>query len=559
MPLDPDVCYRALQARDRRFDGRFFTAVRSTGVYCRPVCPARTPRRANCLFLPCAAAAEAAGFRACRRCRPETAPGTPAWSGTSATVSRALRLIGEGALDGGRVGDLAARVGIGERHLRRLFLEHLGATPLAVAQTRRVHFAARLLTETSLPIAQVAFAAGFTSVRRFNDAIRQRFARSPRELRERRRGADPGEGVSIRVPYRPPFAWAALVRYLAPRATAGVEQVEGACVRRALRVAGGPALVEVAPLADADALGVRVRGGDATRLLEVAERARTVFDASADPREIELQLGRDAALRERLRALPGVRVPGAWDPFEIAVRCILGQQVTVPGATRLAGRLAARYGEPLPPELVGDAAGPSRLFPEPAALVDAPLESLGLPRARAGAVRALARAVAEGALDLAGGADPDATRATLLALPGVGPWTSELVLLRACREPDAFPSGDLGLRRALDRGARELEQRAERWRPWRAYAAMLLWSAGGAAHPPPGSRPGSRPASGPEPAPASDPEEVADPHLHSAARRAAFAASASATRSSTRSMRTSSSSKTSAAPPGTCGGLPRSP
>jgi len=478
MHLAPDVCYRALRTRDPRFDGRFFTAVRSTGVYCRPICPAPTPRLENCLFVRCAAAAESAGYRPCRRCRPETAPGTPAWLGTSATVSRGLRLIADGALDAGSVSDLAGRLGIGERQLRRLFGEHLGAAPLAIAQTRRSHFAAQLLTQTDWPIARVALAAGFTSVRRFNEAVRQTFRRSPRELRAARRA--PAAAAAIRIPYRPPFDSAGLWRYLAARAVPGVESIDARRVRRALRVADRPVVVEVGVRSDEHALDIQMRGGEATDWLGVADRVRRVFDLAADPAEVSAALESDPLLRARLRVRPGVRVPGAWDPFEIAVRVVLGQQVTVAGATQLAGRLARRFGDPLPESLVDSEPGPRLLFPRPDALADAPLEEIGLPRQRASALRALAAAVARGHLDLAPGADPDAARDALRALPGIGPWTAELVLLRALNEPDAFPAGDLGLRRALGCDARALERRAERWRPWRAYAAMLLWTVPGA-------------------------------------------------------------------------------
>ncbi len=464
-------------ARDPRFDGRFFVAVRTTGIYCRPICSARTPRRQNCRFVACAAAAEAAGYRPCRRCRPESAPGTPAWLGTSATVARGLRLIAEGALDAGGVGDLAARLGIGERQLRRLFTTHLGAAPLAIARTRRVHFAAALLAQTDWPVSRVALAAGFTSLRRFNEAVRETFQRAPRELRAERRKANAGAPAAIRLPYRAPFDAAGLFGYLAARAVPGVEVIAEGRVRRALRVAGRPVVVEVSAPADARALEVRADGADATHWLALAERVRSVFDLGADPGEIGRHLAADSLLRARVRSRPGVRVPGAWDPFEIAVRIVLGQQVTVAGATRLAGRLAARFGERLPDALIDSERGPTLLFPEPAALAHAALEEIGLTRQRAGALRALASAVACGDLALAPGADPDAARAALLALPGIGPWTAELVLLRALGEPDAFPAGDLGLRHALDCDARALEQRAERWRPWRAYAAMLLWTA----------------------------------------------------------------------------------
>lgn len=479
MPLAPDVCYRALQARDPRFDGRFFTAVRSTGIYCRPICPARTPRRDNCLFLPCAAAAEAAGFRPCRRCRPEAAPGTPAWQGTSATVRRGLRLIADGLLDREGVGGLADRLGVGERHLRRLFVEHLGASPVAIAQTRRSHFAAQLLRDTDWPVPQVAFAAGFKSVRRFNESIRQAFERPPRELRGR---GTPSESGTIRLRARAPFDAHALLDYLSVRAIPGVERVHRGALQRVLRIGDARARIEVRPAADPEHLIVQLHAGDAAHWMTIADRTRDVFDLAADPAEITEHLGRDPLLAQRLAGLPGPRVPGAWDPFETTLRILLGQQITVAGASTLCGRLAARFGERLEPPLADSEDGAVAIaFPCAEALVDAPIEEIGMPRRRADAVREVARAVVAGQLDLGPGADPEHTREQLLALPGIGPWTAELVLLRALREPDAFPAGDLGLCKALDTSPKALAERAEAWRPWRGYAAMLLWQTPAAA------------------------------------------------------------------------------
>jgi AraC family transcriptional regulator of adaptative response / DNA-3-methyladenine glycosylase II len=321
-------------------------------------------------------------------------------------------------------------------------------------------------------VSRVALASGFTSLRRFNETIRDTFHRSPRELRAGRRAP---AAAAIRLPYRAPLDADSLFAYLAARAVPGVERVADGAVRRALRIAGRPLLVEVSAPAHERTLEVRASGAEAEHWLALAERVRGVFDLRADPAEIGRQLGADPLLRARLRRRPGVRVPGAWDPFEIAVRIVLGQQVTVAGATRLAGRLAERFGERLS-GAPSDPLAPVLLFPEPDALADAPLEEIGLTRQRAGALRALAAAVARKQLALVPGADPAAAREALLALPGIGPWTAELVLLRALGEPDAFPAGDLGLCRALGCDARALERRAERWRPWRGYAAMLLWT-----------------------------------------------------------------------------------
>ncbi|MDJ0847454.1 MAG: AlkA N-terminal domain-containing protein [Myxococcota bacterium] len=477
--LDQDACYRALQTRDARFDGRFFTAVRSTGVFCRPVCPARTPKRENCIFVACAAAARELGFRPCLRCRPEASPGTPAWLGTSATVSRALRLIADGALDDGSVARLAERLGIGERHLRRLFLTHLGASPLAVAQTRRLLFAKQLIDETSLPMAQVAFAAGFSSIRRFNSAVREAWSTSPSSLRRGRRGdrSDASE-IALRIGYRPPFAWDRLLGFLAPRATPGVERVAQGRYGRTIAVAGAVGVVEVEPATRDAALVARVRLSRPAPLVAVAERLRRVFDCGAEPAVIAAHLSRDPQLARLLRATPGIRVPGAWDGFELAVRAILGQQVSVAAATRLAARLVRAYGEPLDPTLARE--GLDHVFPRPEALADADPDTLGVPAARAAAIRGLARAVAKGDLALDGAQGLDESLRQLEALPGLGEWTAQYVAMRALGEPDAFPATDLGIRKALGRGGRpasaaEVRERAEAWRPWRAYAALLLW------------------------------------------------------------------------------------
>ncbi|MGH7894119.1 MAG: bifunctional transcriptional activator/DNA repair enzyme AdaA, partial [Candidatus Binatia bacterium] len=378
MTLEPERCYRALESRDRRFDGRFFVGVRTTGVYCRPVCPARTPKPQNIRFFACAAAAEEAGFRPCLRCRPETAPGTPAWAGTSAIVARALRLIESGALDDGTADGLATRLGIGERQLRRLFVKHLGAAPVRVAKAHRVHFARRLLDETDLSVTKVALAAGFGSIRQFNDAIRETFQASPTELREKRR-ARPARGeLTVRLPYRPPLPWDALLAFLAARATPGIERVENGAYRRTARIGDEPAAIEVRHDPAHAQIVLRVHATDHTRLIGVVERVRRVFDLGADPDRIADHLRRDRRLRPIVERLPGLRVPGAWDPFELAVRAVLGQQVTVRAATTLAGRLAERFGTP-----VDLGPGLTRVFPLPATLVDAPLEKIGLPGARA--------------------------------------------------------------------------------------------------------------------------------------------------------------------------------
>jgi len=480
MELDQDTCFRALRTRDARFDGRFFTAVRSTGIYCRPICPARTPKRENCLFLPCAAAAQQLGYRPCRRCRPEVAPGTPAWSGTATTVSRALRLISEGALDSGSVAALAERLGLGERQLRRLFVQHLGTSPLAVAQTRRVLFAKQLIDETSLAMSQVALAAGFASIRRFNAAMRQTYGVAPRELRRRPEpSGSPVDlvDVCLRLSYRPPFDWAAIVEFLAPRAIPGVESVSPGGYRRSIATPNGSGLIEVQPVSDGNHLLARIRLNEPVPLEPVVARIRRIFDLAADPAIIASDLGQSPWLRQAVRTAPGIRVPGAWSGFELAVRAILGQQVTVKGATTLCGRLVERFGTAS--RLCCD--GLDFLFPTPAVLAGADLTAIGLPRTRAATIAAISAAVDSGDLDLETPRDLDRSLVQLTAFPGIGEWTAQYIAMRALREPDAFPASDLGLRRALGRNGAPLREGrlaaiAEGWRPWRAYAAMLLWS-----------------------------------------------------------------------------------
>ncbi len=480
MNLERDICYRALKTRDRRFDGRFFTGVTSTGVYCRPVCPARTPKRDNCRFFPHAAAAAAAGFRPCRRCRPEAAPGTPAWQGASATVSRALRLIEGGALDNGGVNDLAASLGVGARHLRRLFDDHLGASPLAVAMTRRIHFAKRLLEETDLPVLQVALSSGFHNARRFNDAFRKSFDCTPGSVRRLPAGGERPTGIRLRLSYRSPLAWDAMIRYLGPRAIPGVEQVQGQAYRRTFQLDGVEGILSVSQDRSRDCMVLQLPAGVAPVIFPIAERVRRFLDLSADPAEIEDQLASDPDLA--FSNVPrGLRVPGAWDRFELAVRAILGQQVTVKGATRLSGRLAERFGTKLK---TGAGSDLHLLFPSPerlAAMSGTKIASIGIPAKRGETIRALARAVAAGepVLEPASGVEQAVVRLT--ALPGIGDWTARYIAMRALREPDAFPAGDLGLRKALsaDGGpltAAALQRRSESWKPWRAYAAMRLWT-----------------------------------------------------------------------------------
>jgi AraC family transcriptional regulator of adaptative response / DNA-3-methyladenine glycosylase II len=475
MDLDWQVCARARLTRDPRFDGKFFIGVLTTRVYCRSICPARASKEENVCYFPTAAAAAEAGFRPCLRCRPECSPGTPAWAGTSNTVSRALRLIGESGLEDGGVEALADHLGIGSRHLRRLFLKHLGATPTAVAQTRRLHFAKKLIDETNLPMTHVAVAAGFGCVRRFNDAIRTTYHRTPTQIRQlaRQPAMQPENQYLFRLRYRPPFDWRGMLAFVAPRATPGVEAVADGCYRRSISLKGSNGFFEVSLDEASYSLAVRVQFPDPGALFFIIERIRAMFDLNADWPAIVLGLRTDPILRDRIESGPGLRVAGCWNGFELATRAILGQQITVKGATELAGRMVRAFGQPFPS---GDRL--THLFPSPEVLADANVASIGLPRARAETIRALARAVRDGQISFERIVDAGAFLSRLCEIPGIGKWTAQYVAMRALGEPDAFPSGDVGLLRALGlENARELEPRAEAWRPWRAYAAMYLWRA----------------------------------------------------------------------------------
>jgi AraC family transcriptional regulator of adaptative response / DNA-3-methyladenine glycosylase II len=484
MILDWQVCSRARLSRDARFDGKFFIAVLSTKIYCRSICPARTCKESSVVYYPSAAAAAEAGYRPCLRCRPESSPGTPAWMGTSNTVSRALRLIGESGLDDGGVEVLAERLGVGSRHLRRLFLRHLGATPIAVAQTRRLHFAKKLIDETTLPMNQIALASGFGCVRRFNAGISKVYHRTPTQIRRlaRQTKLQPGNQYVFRLHFRPPYHGEGMFAFLAARATPGVELVEEGCYRRTIFLNGRDGYLEVSIDQESSALVARIEFGDPRSLFFIVERIRAMFDLNADWSAIVQSLRFDPALIDRVESDPGLRVPGCWNGFELATRAILGQQITVKGATALAGRLTASFGRPLSLSLglpLAAAKGLTHLFPTPEVLADAKLVSIGLTGARAETIRALARAVADGKIQFEGVVDADAFQQRLCEIPGIGKWTAQYVAMRALGEPDAFPSSDLGLLRAMGlKNSRELEKRAEAWRPWRAYAAMYLWKIG---------------------------------------------------------------------------------
>jgi AraC family transcriptional regulator, regulatory protein of adaptative response / DNA-3-methyladenine glycosylase II len=473
MQLDPTTCSRARLARDPRFDGQFFIGVLTTRIYCRPICPARPPKEENIRYFSTAAAAAEAGLRPCIRCRPESAPGTPAWLGTSATVSRALRLISESELGDGGMDALAARLGIGSRHLRRLFLHHLGASPIAVVQTRRLHFAKKLIDETRLEMRQIALASGFGSVRRFNSTFQQTYGRSPSHLRSLRRLAPETSKheYQFSLRYRPPFNWTALLEFLAPRAIPGVESVDGETYTRTFLLNDRIGWLEAAHDESRSAVFLRINFPDPRWLFLIVERVRRMFDLSADPVRLAQHLNADPILRAQIARRPGLRIPGSWDGFELAVRAILGQQVTVAGATTLTGRLVSKFATP-----VVISKKLTHIFPAPEKLVNADLTVIGIPRARARTLNLLARAVRDGKICFSGVVNGEEFIKRFCEIPGIGSWTAQYVAMRALGEPDAFPAGDLSLLRAIKlRNPRELEARAEAWRPWRAYAAMYLW------------------------------------------------------------------------------------
>jgi len=492
--LDRELCYRALRTRDARFDGRFYTGVTSTGIYCRPICPARTPKLENCMFLPSAAAAQRLGFRPCLRCRPEAAPGHAVARGTLNTVSRALQLIADGQLASGELEAFSGRLGIGTRQLRRLFDRHVGASPVQVAQTQRMLLAKQLLSETELPISQVALAAGFGSVRRFNAAFRRTYERAPSDVRtstaRRRTGRESDPVVEIRLSYAPPYDFQAMLDFLGARAIPGVERVHDGEYQRAFRLGDAYGSFSVRDCPEQSQLLARIRCTEIEPLGQVVARLRRVFDLDADSRTIDAQLSQDPLMAARVRERPGVRVPGAWDHFELAVRAVLGQQVSVSAATTFAARIVAQYGTPLPESArmphsarkpqAPEAPATDQLFPSPKTLAGADFVAIGLTGARIASLQSLARAVCTDDQCLQPAASLDDSVAKLCALPGIGPWTAQYIAMRALREPDALPVGDLGLIRALFGSSarvppRQMALRTQLFRPFRAYACLRLW------------------------------------------------------------------------------------
>lgn len=472
------VCEEARRARDSRFDGLFFTAVLSTRIYCRPVCPAPTAKRV--VYFRHAAAAEAAGYRPCLRCRPELSPDDGSWRRGDAALARALKLIDDGALAEQPLAALAERVGIGERQLRRLFVERVGVAPMGVHGTRRLLFAKQLLTETALPITEVALAAGFGSLRRFNDAFRTAYRMAPRDLRKGRRetARETGDVLTLRLGYRPPYDFASMLDFLRGRALPGVEVVDEHSYSRVIGPIERPGWLRVSAWPGGEhALKLELHGPSTTRLLEIVQRLRRMFDLDADPQAIAQALSCDPRLAPLVAQRPGTRLPSGWEGFEIAVRAIIGQQVSVAAARTLASRLAQKYGQALPQPF---APGLAHLFPTPEALVDAELESIGLIRSRAQTVRGVARALIEGRVDFRAERTLEDFTARWVALPGIGPWTAQYIALRALGHPDAFPAEDLVLQKALPAdgtrmAAKALAARAQAWRPWRGYAVIHLW------------------------------------------------------------------------------------
>jgi AraC family transcriptional regulator of adaptative response / DNA-3-methyladenine glycosylase II len=477
MTLDNDSCYRALTARDVRFDGLFFVGVTTTGIYCRPVCTARTPGRDRCRFFPNAALAEREGFRPCLRCRPELAPGLAPVDAVGRTARLAAARIEAGALnEEGDLEQLASELGLSSRQLRRAIGQEFGVSPVELAQTNRLLLAKRLLADSRLPMIEVAMASGFSSVRRFNALFRTHYGFPPTHVRRSSRAEEHGDCLRLTLAYRPPLAWREMLRFLAGRATAGVECVAGESYSRTVAVGKSRGWLRVEPITGRHALAVELSTSLTPALPAILARLRNLFDLSARPDVIDAHLSSDKRLAKAVRRVPGLRVPGAFDGFELAVRAILGQRISVAAATRLAIRLASAFGEPVPtPAPCLNRLGPTA---ERLAAADASdFRRLGITALRARCICELARSVVSGKIDLEPGADPERVLSLLVELPGIGDWTAQYIALRALRWPDAFPAADLGLLRAW--GAKTpatLRHAAEAWRPWRGYAAMHLWN-----------------------------------------------------------------------------------
>jgi AraC family transcriptional regulator of adaptative response / DNA-3-methyladenine glycosylase II len=478
IPLDHDHCYAVVQSRDGRFDGWFFTAVRTTGIYCRPSCPAITPKRTNVDFFPTAAAAQVNGFRACKRCRPDASPGSPEWNARHDVVARAMRLIADGVVEREGVPGLARRLGYSQRHLNRVLTDELGAGPLAIARAQRAHTARVLVETTSMSFTEIAFAAGFRSVRQFNDTVREVFATSPTALRAvRSTGGPAGErgtpavGVTLRLAVRAPFAAGAVISFVGERAVPGVESWDGETYRRSLALPGGPGIATLR--AHADHVDAHLELESSSDLAAAVQRIRRLLDLDSDPVAVDDTLGRDPAMASLVRRVPGRRAPASVDPVETAVRAVIGQQVSVAGARTVAGRIVEAAGATLP---VGDH-GLTHLFPTPEALAVAPDQAFSMPASRRDTIRGLAAAVVDGDVELHVGVDPARAHAQLLARRGIGPWTADYVVMRGLGHPDVLLANDLGVRHALDRlGIGADTNTAAAWAPWRSYAVHHLWA-----------------------------------------------------------------------------------
>jgi AraC family transcriptional regulator of adaptative response / DNA-3-methyladenine glycosylase II len=486
-----EMFYQAMLSRDRRFDGLFFVGVNTTGVYCRPICPAPKPKIKNVVFYSTSAGAENGGFRPCKRCRPDASPGTPIWSGTSATVSRALQLINSGYLDDHSVQQLGALLGVSDRQLRRLFKSHIGASPHAVALTRRLDFARKLIDETYLSMTDIAFTSGFESIRRFNDAVKKRFGESPTDLRDAVKKTKTSNGsknrMVLHLPFRPPLDWPALLSYLKARQINGVEVIDKNRYCRSIRMREntrdgkitehhGVFMVTLPDRTSHLELTLQISGTN--NLMNIVHRVRRIFDLEADPLFIFNHLKKDPGLSPIISSFPGFRLPGGWDNFEIAIRTIIGQQVSIRAANTITGRLVQRYGTPMHNPFIP---GITHLFPTAETLATADLTGIGLPTKRAGTILVLASKIANGEIVLEGIVNTGSIKTQLMKIPGIGQWTTEYIAMRALREPDAFPAADLALKRELKEMSQQAEclnreiNRPDIWRPWRAYAAMVLW------------------------------------------------------------------------------------
>ncbi len=472
---DGEECYRACASGDARFDGVFYVAVTSTKIYCRPSCPARTPLRANCRFFPSAAACQLNGFRACKRCRPDSVPGSPEWSARSDVAARAVRLIADGVVDREGVPGLARKLAYSERQLQRLLVQELGAGPLALARSQRAQTARTLVETTELPFTEIAFAAGFGSIRQFNDTIAEVFASSPTELRNRVAKTARGS-LAVKLAAREPFPAERVVQFLAARQLPGIEAIEGNTYRRTMALPGGSGVATIRPASGAVFASLEL--DDVRDVAPAVARIRRLFDLDADPVAIDSLLGHDPRLAPSIRRFPGQRVPGAVDGFEMAVRAIVGQQVSVAGARTVVGRIVTRCGA----EITTGHADLNRRFPDCVAAAVADLDGIGMPTARIATVQRLASALANGDITLDAGSDRGATRAKLLALKGIGPWTADYIAMRALGEPDALLPTDLGVKKgaALLGIDGDLEAYSQRWRPFRSYALMHCWNALGA-------------------------------------------------------------------------------